>query len=79
LTDLRNIFHVVMTRLTLVDKTRLFLKWPDLDKNRRVAFDSFTTKKVSHGKETCECVNDLKPDLFFTIVTTVNFFYKMDD
>jgi hypothetical protein len=68
-----------MLRLTHVDKTRLFSKPPDLGKNRLVTFHSFTTKKVSHGKETCESVNDLKPDLFFTIVTTVNFFYKMDD
>jgi hypothetical protein len=51
LTDLEVYFHVVLTRLTLVDRTMLFLKPPDFDKTRLVAFHSFTAKKVQHYKE----------------------------
>jgi hypothetical protein len=43
--------QVLLTRLTPVDNTGLFLKLSGFDNNRLVAFHSFTIKKVSHCKE----------------------------
>jgi hypothetical protein len=39
--------QVLVTRLTPVDNMRLFLKLINFDKNRLVAFHSFSTQKVS--------------------------------
>ncbi len=43
--------QVSLTRLTLVDKTWLFLKLLIFNKNRLVAYHSYKTKKVILGME----------------------------
>ncbi len=46
--------QVLLTRPTAIDKTRLFLKPTNINKNRLVAFHSFTNKKVfSCGQGKC--------------------------
>ncbi len=45
--------QVLVTRLTPVDNMRLFLKLTNFDKNRLVAFHSFTTKSHSCRQRKC--------------------------
>jgi hypothetical protein len=45
--------QVLLTRLTSIDKTRLFLYLTNFDKNRLVAFHSFKTNNVIFMCEKC--------------------------
>ncbi len=65
-------FQVILTRLTPVNKTQLFLKPPELDKNRLVAFHSFTQRKC-HYKENAWETNESVYEYLSVWMTLIHF------